>query len=319
MPRVCLSFEQHPLALNPTMTPEWLEQRRPAMLPRMSEVHFGNVAGESAAGVFGEEWIAAANARGREYELSNPVTRDERRRLRERYGLLVMAAGLDRAMALRAGSDRTVLAVVGRPMSGFRIGTAPVFAPRGSPSVSCLRRDRRGGRLCGLRRDHPQPPQHLAPHAPARGRTRGSGDRPTVRQDGSPPSNGRDPLASALALAPGDGQDGLLRAWEIMEQVRLHADLVVLSACRSGLGETTRHEGTIGLTRAFQYAGARRVVVTLWDVSDDSTEALVQLFYGALRRGALAGIPLRYAMQTTRRERRWQHPRYWAAFVLVGD
>src|SRR5262249_22934324 len=94
----------------------------------------------------------------------------------------------------------------------------------------------------------------------------------------------RVPLDSALVLAvpeaPAPGLDnGLLQAWEIFDHVRIDADLVTLSACRTGLGREMGGEGLLGLTRAFHYAGARSVLATLWDVSDRSTPVLMKRFY----------------------------------------
>ncbi len=90
--------------------------------------------------------------------------------------------------------------------------------------------------------------------------------------------NPRFPLDSALVFTipdqPKEGQDnGLLQAWEIFEKVRIDADLVTLSACESGLGKEMGGEGLIGLTRAFQFAGARSVLASLWKVEDKSTAA----------------------------------------------
>jgi CHAT domain-containing protein/Tfp pilus assembly protein PilF len=130
----------------------------------------------------------------------------------------------------------------------------------------------------------------------------------------------RDPLASALALTPeGDREDGLLRAYEVMQHLRLDADLVVLSACESGLGEETREEGIVGLARAFQYAGARSVLVSLWKIGDRSTTRLMAEFYLQLRAGKSKDEALRQAQLTLRRSRRYSHPFYWAPFVLSGS
>ena len=84
----------------------------------------------------------------------------------------------------------------------------------------------------------------------------------------------RFPLSSALVAADrGTGGDnGLLEAWEIFEKVRLDADLVTLSACETALGKEMGGEGLVGLTRAFQYAGARSVLASLWTVADESTD-----------------------------------------------
>ena len=134
----------------------------------------------------------------------------------------------------------------------------------------------------------------------------------------------RFPLNSALALTiperPGEGQDnGLLQAWEIFESARLDADLVTLSACESALGKEMGGEGLLGLTRAFQYAGARSVLASLWSVSDDSTSDLMKRFYGYLRDGRSKDEALRAAQVELIRSRDFAHPYHWAAFQLTGD
>lgn len=100
----------------------------------------------------------------------------------------------------------------------------------------------------------------------------------------------RFPLNSAVVLSIPekieDGRDnGLLQAWEIFDQVRLNADLVVLSGCRTGLGQEVSGEGLVGLTRAFQYAGARSVLASLWSVDDRRTAQLMKIFYEHLTEG----------------------------------
>ncbi|HEX3126111.1 MAG TPA: CHAT domain-containing protein [Thermoanaerobaculia bacterium] len=134
----------------------------------------------------------------------------------------------------------------------------------------------------------------------------------------------RFPLDSALALTlpehPGKGQEnGLLQAWEIFESVRLDADLVTLSACDSGLGKEMGGEGLVGLTRAFQFAGARSVLASLWSVSDVSTADLMKRFYGYLREGRSKDEALRAAQSDLIRSQNFAHPYYWAAFQLTGD
>ena len=136
----------------------------------------------------------------------------------------------------------------------------------------------------------------------------------------------RFPLDSGLALArPGagpaaaGGDNGLLQAWEIMEGVRLEADLVTLSACESGLGREAAGEGLLGLTRAFHFAGARTVLASLWSVGDDSTRLLMTRFYRALKRGRPKDEALREAQRALLRSPRHAHPFHWAAFVLSGD
>ncbi len=98
----------------------------------------------------------------------------------------------------------------------------------------------------------------------------------------------------------------------------LHADLVTLSACRSALGEEVRGEGLVGLRGAFLEAGARRVLVSLWDVSDDSTAELMRRFYTALWRESLEPAEaLRRAQISFLAEPRHRMPHHWAAFVLT--
>ena len=136
----------------------------------------------------------------------------------------------------------------------------------------------------------------------------------------------RFPLSSGLVLTIPDGppegrENGLLQAWEVFESVRLDADLVVLSACASALGEERGGEGLIGLTRAFQYAGARAVAATLWNVDDRATARLMTLFYRRLRAGAAKDEALRAAQVELRSDPEVEAsaPYYWAAFQIFGD
>ncbi len=135
----------------------------------------------------------------------------------------------------------------------------------------------------------------------------------------------RVPLNSALALAipehPAPGQDnGLLQAWEILESVRLDADLVTLSACDTALGKEMGGEGLVGLTRAFQFAGARSVLASLWSISDVSTANFMKRFYGYLHGGKTKDEALRAAQIDQIRGRSGsRHPFHWAAFELFGD
>jgi CHAT domain-containing protein len=136
--------------------------------------------------------------------------------------------------------------------------------------------------------------------------------------------NERFPLDSALAFSipekAVDGQDnGLLQAWEIFERVRLDADLVTLSACESGLGKEMGGEGLIGLTRAFQYAGARSVLASLWKVEDKATYELMKRFYRYLKDGKTKDEALRLAQIDLLRSAEFARPRDWAAFQLNGD
>jgi CHAT domain-containing protein len=96
---------------------------------------------------------------------------------------------------------------------------------------------------------------------------------------------------------------------------------VVLSACASALGEERGGEGLIGLTRAFQYAGARAVAATLWNVDDRATARLMTLFYRRLRAGAAKDEALRAAQVELRSDPEVEAsaPYYWAAFQIFGD
>jgi CHAT domain-containing protein/tetratricopeptide (TPR) repeat protein len=115
-------------------------------------------------------------------------------------------------------------------------------------------------------------------------------------------------------------EDGVLQLGEIM-RLKLNADLVTLSACSTGLGRLVNGEGILGLTRAFFYAGARNVTVSLWNVNDSSTSALMKAFYQNLNRGLPKSAALRQAKLRLLRgqEAAWHHPYYWASFVLVGE
>ncbi len=131
------------------------------------------------------------------------------------------------------------------------------------------------------------------------------------------------PALSGLVLSrvgpDGSPREGFLHLRDIYN-LRLDADLVVLSGCRTALGKETHGEGMIGLTRGFLYAGARRVVASLWPVEDQATAALMRRLYGALWKTGLApAAALREAQLEIRRERRWRDPYYWAGFVLEGD
>ncbi|HLA79126.1 MAG TPA: CHAT domain-containing protein, partial [Vicinamibacteria bacterium] len=132
------------------------------------------------------------------------------------------------------------------------------------------------------------------------------------------------PLESGLALSiPPEskkgGDNGLLQAWEILENLRLDADLVTLSACQTALGKEVAGEGLLGLTWAFQYAGARSVLASLWEVSDASTAELMRHFYGQLGRGVPKAEALRRAQLELLKRPATAAPFYWAAFGLVGD
>jgi hypothetical protein len=117
----------------------------------------------------------------------------------------------------------------------------------------------------------------------------------------------------------GQPQEGLLNLQDVFA-LRLSADLVVLSACRTATGNEVRGEGLIGLVRGFMAAGAPRVVASLWSVDDTATAELMAAFYTALLRDRLSPVAaLRQAQRHLRQQPRWSAPFYWAAFVVQGD
>jgi len=131
------------------------------------------------------------------------------------------------------------------------------------------------------------------------------------------------PQLSSVVLSlvdqSGNPQDGFLRVHEIYN-LRLSADLVVLSGCRTALGQDIRGEGLLGLTRGFMYAGAPQVVASLWDVRDMATSELMTHFYrGLLKEKLRPAAALRQAQLTMRRNPRWAAPYFWAGFVLQGE
>jgi CHAT domain-containing protein len=100
----------------------------------------------------------------------------------------------------------------------------------------------------------------------------------------------------------------------------LPAELVVLSACQTGLGKEIKGEGLVGLTRGFMYAGAARVMASLWKVDDKATAELMKRFYrGMLQEGKRPAAALRAAQVEMWRRPPWQLPYYWGAFVLQGE
>jgi CHAT domain-containing protein len=135
--------------------------------------------------------------------------------------------------------------------------------------------------------------------------------------------NDAHPELSGIALSmldrSGQPQDGFLRAHDIFN-LKLSADLVVLSACRTALGKDFKGEGLVGLTRGFMYAGAPRVVGSLWPSDDKATAELMVKFYGKLlKKGLSPAAALRAAEIEMFRDRRWRQPYFWAAFILQGE
>jgi CHAT domain-containing protein len=134
----------------------------------------------------------------------------------------------------------------------------------------------------------------------------------------------RHPELSGILLsmvAPnGAPQDGFLRLHDVYN-LRLQADLVVLSACETGRGDERPGEGLTSLARGIFHAGAARVVSTLWKVDDEAAATFMQLFYKAMLGPAKLrpAAALRAAQSTMRGLKRWAKPYYWSGFVLQGD
>lgn len=132
--------------------------------------------------------------------------------------------------------------------------------------------------------------------------------------------NEKEPELSGLLLSlNGDPREnGLLQTYEIFN-LELNADLVVLSACDTGLGKNVTGEGLIGVTRALLYAGAASVVVSLWQVGDTSTSDLMVRFYRHLNETGDRAEALRLSKLELIREGRFDHPNNWAPFILIGQ
>ena len=110
--------------------------------------------------------------------------------------------------------------------------------------------------------------------------------------------------------------DGFLTLSEVLE-LKLNADLVVLSACSTGKGKITEGEGVANFARAFQHGGARSVVVSLWEVASDAAVAYMKSFYGQIIAGKGKAEALKFARQEIKAK--YGNPFYWAVFVLYGE
>lgn len=135
--------------------------------------------------------------------------------------------------------------------------------------------------------------------------------------------NNENPELSGIVFSmideTGKDRDGFLRVGDIYN-LRLPAEMIVLSGCRTGLGKEIRGEGLIGLTRGFMYAGARRVTVSLWDVSDEATSELMARFYRSMLGKKLSpASALRQAQISMIKSRQWSNPYFWATFILQGE
>ncbi len=136
--------------------------------------------------------------------------------------------------------------------------------------------------------------------------------------------NERHPELSGLVLSLYDEQgrfheDGFLRLSDIYS-LNLPVDLVVLSACRTGLGREVRGEGLIGLTRGFMYAGSQRVIASLWKIDDEATAELMKRFYQKMFKESMTpAAALRAAQADMSQQRRWNNPYYWSGFIIQGE
>jgi CHAT domain-containing protein len=147
----------------------------------------------------------------------------------------------------------------------------------------------------------------------------------SVAQDRSLPLLGENPLLrSGLALAganlrqSGEHDDGILTAAEVAQMDLRGTQLVVLSACETGVGDVQNGEGVYGLRRALVLAGAETQVASLWKVADAATKDLMVEYYQRLLQGEGRSAALRAAQRTMLTSPTRAHPYYWAAFVPIG-
>lgn len=127
--------------------------------------------------------------------------------------------------------------------------------------------------------------------------------------------NTEDPLQSGLLMAADETDDGHLSVSELYD-MELNTELVTLSACETGLGETANGDDVVGFTRGFLYAGAQSIVSSLWQVSDQATSELMLAFYQQLESNDKS-TALQLAQSSV--AKKYQHPYYWAAFQLAGN
>lgn len=126
-------------------------------------------------------------------------------------------------------------------------------------------------------------------------------------------------FSSILLKGTEGGEDGYLMMREVFD-LSLNADLVVLSACKTALGQQIRGEGIMGLSRAFLCAGTASVLVSLWNVSDKSTSSFMTSFYQALvKKGMSKAAALKRARQELIQSGKFSHPYYWSPFILIGS
>jgi CHAT domain-containing protein len=126
-------------------------------------------------------------------------------------------------------------------------------------------------------------------------------------------------LAGANQRRSGTSDDGILTALEAAQLDLSGTELVVLSACESGIGEVQNGEGVYGLRRALSLAGAQTQITSLWKVSDEVTRTLVVDYYKRLLRGSGRSAALRDAQRAMLADAAFSHPYYWASLVPIGN
>ncbi len=127
----------------------------------------------------------------------------------------------------------------------------------------------------------------------------------------------QEPVLVLSLVGEPKGQDGFLRLSEVMG-LKINCDIAALTACQTGLGRRISGEGTMGMGRAFQYAGAKSVLMSLWSVSETASVNLVESFFKHLKEGKNKLEALRLARDEIRKAG-YDHPFYWAPFILVGE
>jgi len=131
--------------------------------------------------------------------------------------------------------------------------------------------------------------------------------------------NERQPMQSGLLLTKDDENDGYLQVHEVFEMDLKNANLVTLSACETALSKIQGGDDLVGLSRGFIYAGTPSLLATLWKVDDASTSKLMEIFYRNWKSGMSKAEALRGAQEAVKGMKGYEHPYYWAPFIMIGD
>ena len=276
---------------------------------------------------------------------------DKRRYLVERYQFTYLSSGRDLLRLARNEDPRSDPLLVGSPAFSHGGGTTStgtrsvgladlVFPPlpgtaaeldaltKVVPDASVRREDE--ATESAIKQAQGPLVLHIATHgfflADERAGAEGTRGVTYVKGDFVPPSKAENPLIrSGLALAGAnlrtgpDGQDGILTALELASTDLHGTELVVLSACETGVGEVRNGDGVYGLRRALVIAGSRSQIMSLWQVDDAATRDLMTAFYRRLKRGKGRAEALRAVQRKMLRKKATAHPFYWAAFIPSGD